>query len=641
MEHTILLIGDGVIADGVLKQLSAKYKVICQPDFEAGIPNGTQFAIVVHDACRPCLYRMADEKFRQIGIPWLRGFVSFGEGIIGPFVDPANSGCSQCADMRRMINSPDSQQMRELEGEIDRDPWASRNSCRQMILLICKEIENVINHGHHNLENRLLFVNMKTLESSFHSFIPDPLCPICSCIPEDTPELALLKLQPNLKTSIDRFRVRDLAELKSVLKTEYLDQRTGIFNSKRYDAILPFADMIVNMPLWIGNEAVGGRSHSYEESELTAILEGLERYSGIEPRGKQTTIYDCYEHLETVALDPRKVGLHDEKQYQQADFPFKPFDPHLPMNWVWGYSFLQERPILIPETLAYYSLGRKNSFVYETSNGCALGSSLEEAIFHAILEVVERDSFLITWYAQLPLQQLDLKSCDDQELQFMLERIHAVAGYDLHVYNSTMEHGIPSIWAIAKNKKAHGLNLICTGGAHLNPIKAVKSACHELAGMMLKHDQKFTADRDQYLEMLSNPFLVQKMEQHSMLYGLPEAENRLQFLLNQKQPLQTFKDAFKLDQANLDLSEDLRNLLEWFHRLSLEVIVVDQTSPAIKRNGLYCVKVLIPGMLPMTFGHRLTRLTGLERVLTVPRKLGFTEEKMKPEQLNQHPHPFP
>ena len=43
----------------------------------------------------------------------------------------------------------------------------------------------------------------------------------------------------------------------------------------------------------------------------------------------------------------------------------------------------------IPELLAYYSLSCGEGNVYETSNGCALGGSLEEAIFHGIMEVVE------------------------------------------------------------------------------------------------------------------------------------------------------------------------------------------------------------------------------------------------------------
>ena len=59
----------------------------------------------------------------------------------------------------------------------------------------------------------------------------------------------------------------------------------------------------------------------------------------------------------TRALNPLEVGVHSKEQYALPDFPFKPFDPDRSINWVWGYSFLKERPILIPELLAYYSLG--------------------------------------------------------------------------------------------------------------------------------------------------------------------------------------------------------------------------------------------------------------------------------------------
>ena len=168
-----------------------------------------------------------------------------------------------------------------------------------------------------------------------------------------------------------------------------------------------FADVSVNLPLFEGDEGTAGRTNSFAVSELTAILEGLERYCGLEPRGKRTVVHDSYNHLKNQALNPIEVGVHAKEQYESAGFPFAEFDPDRPIDWVWGYSFLQERPILVPELLAYYSLGgRSQGFVYETSNGCALGGSLEEAIFYGILEVVERDSFLMTWYAQMPLPRL-------------------------------------------------------------------------------------------------------------------------------------------------------------------------------------------------------------------------------------------
>lgn len=105
--------------------------------------------------------------------------------------------------------------------------------------------------------------------------------------------------------------------------------------------------------------------------------------------------------------------------------------------------------------------------------------------------------------------------------------------------------------------------------------------------------------------------------------------------------MQTFQEMNALQSVDLDLTSDLHQLLNRLGQSGLEVIVVDQTVPLIEKNGLHCVKVIIPGMLPMTFGHHLTRLTGLDRVYTVPMTLGYTDEPLTTEQLNPHPHPFP
>jgi ribosomal protein S12 methylthiotransferase accessory factor len=209
------------------------------------------------------------------------------------------------------------------------------------------------------------------------------------------------------------------------------------------------------------------------------------------------------------------------------------------------------------------------------------------------------------------------------------------------MYNATMEHGIPSVWAMAKNRKKKGLNIICAAGAHPDPVRAVKSAVHELAGMMMTLDEKFEANQAEYMRMLQNSSLVGKMDDHGMLYGLPQAEERLNFLLDENRPLKTFSEEFKWEGRHADLTDDLQDILQALHGLNLDVIVVDQTTPEVKRSGLYCVKVLIPGMLPMTFGHHLTRVSGLERVLKVPMKLGYAKEPLTFEQLNPHPHPFP
>jgi ribosomal protein S12 methylthiotransferase accessory factor len=643
----VLIVGEGLLADYTGRHLSEHVQLVHKIDFEDVVSEATDLVLVLHDAWYPAVHQKAEEVWREKGIPWLRGFVSFGEGVIGPLVNTNSPGCSNCSDIRRIMAGRERREMFAVKQklterkEMAQDAWASNTGLLHLSFLIAAEAKKILEGNQLNLKERLLVTNLKTLQTSSHCFLPDPLCSVCGELPEDSPTDARISLQPSPKTSLDSYRCRSMDELKTVLVKDYLDHKTGFLNGKMADLVPPFADVVVNLPLLVGDEGVAGRTHSYALSELTAILEGLERYCGLAAHGKRTVVHDSFRNLEDKALNPIKVGTHSEEQYAQPGFPFEKFHPDRPINWVWGYSFVQERPILVPELLAYYSLGCGNGFVYETSNGCALGGSLEEAIFHGIMEVVERDSFLMTWYTQMPLPRLDPKSANDQELELMIERVRTVAGYELFFYNSTMENGIPSIVAIAKNKKQKGLNLICAAGAHLDPLRAVKSAVHELAAMMMTLDDKFEESQEELLGMLKDPSKVKKMDDHGLLYGMPQAEERLRFLLEENRPLRTFEEEFKWKTKNADLTKDLEDILGVFRKLNLDVIVVDQTTLETKRNGLHCVKVLIPGMLSMTFGHHLTRVTGLERVLKVPMELGYTKQPLTIEELNPHPHPFP
>jgi ribosomal protein S12 methylthiotransferase accessory factor len=643
----MLIVGEGLLAEYTCRHLSEHVKVVHKADFEDVVSEETDLVLVLHDAWNPAVHQKAEEVWREKGIPWLRGFVSFGEGVIGPLVSTNSPGCSNCSDIRRIMAGRERREMFAVKQklterkEMPQDAWASNTGLLHLSFLIAAEAKKILEGNQLHLKERLLVTNLKTLQTSSHCFLPDPLCPVCGELPEDSPTDARISLQPSPKTSLDSYRCRSMDELKTVLVKDYLDHKTGFLNGKMADLVPPFADVVVNLPLLVGDEGVAGRTHSYALSELTAILEGLERYCGLVAHGKRTVVHDSFRNLEDKALNPIKVGTHTEEQYSLPHFPFEKFNPDRSINWVWGYSFLQERPILVPELLAYYSLGCGNGFVYETSNGCALGGSLEEAIFHGIMEVVERDSFLMTWYAQMPLPRLDPYSANDQELELMIERVRAVAGYELFFYNSTMENGIPSIVAIAKNKKQKGLNLICAAGAHLDPLRAVKSAVHELSAMMMTLDDNFEERQEELLGMLKDPSKVKKMDDHGLLYGMPQAEERLRFLLEENRPFRTFEEEFKWKTKHADLTKDLEDILGVFRKLNLDVIVVDQTTLETKRNGLHCVKVLIPGMLSMTFGHHLTRVTGLERVLKVPMELGYSKRLLTLEELNPHPHPFP
>ncbi|GMA63824.1 TOMM precursor leader peptide-binding protein [Alicyclobacillus fastidiosus] len=651
MTSRVLVIGHGVLADTVLKLLGFRNEceTIREPEVPSEVPAGVDLALVLDDDWPPSVHSLAEDAFRGIGLPWLRGFVAFGNGFIGPLVRPTEAGCSYCADMRTLMAEADRREMWQLRmqratfGGTGRDVWATRTGLFHMANLIVAEVERILcDVDTCRVVDHVICTNLDTFDTARHFILPNAGCPVCGTLPDDSRETAVIDLSPSPKVNEHSFRSRAIQDLGGKLVHDYLDYGSGLLNGKVHDLITPFAAVSVNLPLLMGDEGTSGRAHSYEECEVTAILEGLERYCGLEPRGKQTVVYDAYAHLKDHALNPITVGLHDPRQYARPDFPFQAFADDLAMEWVWGYSLTKQRPILIPLRLAYYSLGCQDGFVYETSNGCALGGTLVEAIFHGILEIVERDAFLMTWYAKLPLPAIDLSSSPDIELQWMIERVRSAAGYDLHFYNATMENGIPTVFVIAKNRRSSGLNLLCSAGAHVDPMRAIKGAIQETAGMLLRFDEKLEAERGTYLRMLHEPALVQQMGDHSMLYGLPEAEQRLAFLLDPERPVQKLEEAFQWSAAvHSDLTDDLKEILNILARLQLEVMVVNQTSPELARNGLHCVKVIIPGMLPMTFGYHLTRLEHLDRVLCVPMKLGYTNKPLTREQLNPHPHPFP
>ena len=640
MIANVTLVGNGLLRDCVAEQLAPHSSLTLRADFEEPIPENTSLLLVIHDGWNPSLHKQAEEVSRELGINWLRAYFSFGEGVIGPLVRPGQEGCSQCADTRKMMAATDREDLWKIqqvftEGNPIQDQWVSQTG----ILHMAQYIKNEVLASHSmELDGAIHLLNMATLESSRHRILPDAYCSVCSSLPEDTDEVMTLK--PSLKVS--GYRTRSIDDLRNVLSKDYLDSRTGLLNRMMIDFETTYADAIVNLPLFNGNEGSAGRTNSYAMSQMTAILEGLERSCGIDPKGKRTVVHDSYRNLDR-ALNPFQLGVHAEEQYAERGYPFTPFHPDRKMNWVWGYSLLKKEPILVPERLAYYSMGCGDGFVFETSNGCAIGGSLEEAIFYGMMEVLERDSFLITWYAQLPLPQIDPYSSNDEELHLMIDRMQEITGYDLYLYNATMEHGIPCILTITKNRTSDSdrLNLMCAAGAHLDPVRAVKSAIFESVGMITPLNKEFKQKKEDFLAMYHDSSLVKKMDDHGMLYGLPEAEKRLHFLLNQNRPLQTFQEAFQPPKPHDDLTDDLQSLLQTFRQLNLDVIVVDQTTPEIKRNGLHCAKVIIPGMLPMTFGHHLRRVTGLSRVLTVPKQLGYVDRELTIEELNPYPHPFP
>jgi ribosomal protein S12 methylthiotransferase accessory factor len=393
-----------------------------------------------------------------------------------------------------------------------------------------------------------------------------------------------------------------------------------------------------------------GRTLRHRRSEAVAILEALERYGGMAPGGRRSVVQASFDEIRDRAVDPRTLGLHTSEQYARPGFAFQPFDTARVCRWVWGYSFARDQPILVPERYAYYRAHVANpddpSFAYEISNGCALGSCLEEAILYGVLEVVERDAFLMTWYARLPAPRIDLSSAKDRSVPMLAAAIEAETGYRVLAYDTTMEHRIPSVWAMAVSAPGiDGPALACSAGVNLDPEQAAAGALSELGPILADLIARYPDVGERGRAMAADASQVMAMDDHSVLYTSREAAHRLEFLTSGA-PTRSLADMGSLcrtaeDFHNADLADDLAAAVRRLDRHGLDVIVVDQTTPEHRTGGFHCVKVIVPGTLSMTFGHHNRRTHELSRLYVVPRLLGYRDRDLKPDEINTHPHPFP
>jgi ribosomal protein S12 methylthiotransferase accessory factor len=649
------LLGDGRLADAVAEALavSANGSVarLRRPDLaQLGAMVGA--LVVGADSWSTTAYDDVRRECAARQVPWLPVRAELGTVIIGPVERAGVPGCVRCLDLRERYaqaapSDHDELWRRHGAGLAQRSSsWLTGLACLTVGALVAAELSLLTSSPELARTNcACLAVDLGTLAVTRHSFLPDPLCPKCGDAPADSPAAAAITLAARPKPAADVHRLRSLdGELDQLTKT-YVDTKAGLLrNVGRADqGGLVMSAVEVRLRPDHVLEAGYGRTRSYRSADLTALLEALERYGGVEPGGKRTAVRASHRAIADHALDPRTCGVHPPESYARPGFPFQPFDEDLACDWVWGYSFGRGEPILVPERAAYYRIPREREqdrpFFYETSNGCALGNSIEEAILYGILEVAERDAFLLTWYGQLPVPRIDLDSAVDRVIPMQAAAIRASTGYDVLAFDITAEQGIPSVWAMAINPDNTAPKAVSAGGSHLSPERAVLNALSELGPILSTELRRSPATSEQGRQMVADPFLVAKMDDHSILHAAPEAFGRLGFLLEAPR-VRGFAAADAAFHGS-DLRDDLLAVMRRYRDCGLDVIVVDQTTSEHRAGGFSCVKVLIPGTIPMTFGYSHRRTCGLPRLYSVPHRLGYRPRPLQPGELNPHPHPFP
>ncbi|CAG7602215.1 YcaO-like family protein [Actinacidiphila bryophytorum] len=222
-----------------------------------------------------------------------------------------------------------------------------------------------------------------------------------------------------------------------------------------YNAIAPRSNDIISV--------YNGKGLSQSDARTSAVMEAVERFSaGLPIRPSVIASYAELVKAGRTVLDPRE-NLITLSRYYRDDTP---------ISWVEAHDLMSGDAVLVPQDCVAYSLASHEPPTYEvsTTNGLASGNSLEEAICHALTELVERDSMtgaeLVSNQLCQILEKGILADRQPEELTDLLKEAHPHvdpdslppkalalvklfrdAGLELRVVHLTSDLGIPSFLA--------------------------------------------------------------------------------------------------------------------------------------------------------------------------------------------------
>lgn len=265
-------------------------------------------------------------------------------------------------------------------------------------------------------------------------------------------------------------------------------------------------------------------------------------------------------------------------------------------EWVHAWDIARDEPVWIPAAAAYI-LDPRGDFMFETeSSGLASGNSVEEAICHALAEVIERDADSIaqshavagTAAALYPLVALDSVPASSRSLaeRFLRNDI------DLYVRDHTSDLGVASFTVTCADRRIDKLLLHGGSGAHLVAEIALNRALTEAA-------QSRCADIQGSREDLSYFRRVGRdaRELHPAAWQSPSADRTVRF------------DSVPSHRTS-DVAEDIAVMIGRLRdRGFTRVAVVDLTSDELR---IPTVRVVVPGLEiacvdPWRMGPRLAK----------------------------------
>src|SRR5579859_4516491 len=212
----VAVVGHGLLAGAIREVLGSSPRggdgyVRAVPDISDltgarvldGQPTGSQqgqLLVTASDGWDCRAYDAVQAHCAEYRRSWLPVRTELGRTVIGPCYTPGVPGCVTCAELRRSLADEHyaaRESVRQEHGRLadQPSPWLTISTARTVAAVTADEVIRSGQSSSGRTRCALLYVHLDTLAVSTHRFLPDPLCPICGALPDDTREAARIVLR--------------------------------------------------------------------------------------------------------------------------------------------------------------------------------------------------------------------------------------------------------------------------------------------------------------------------------------------------------------------------------------------------------------------------------------------------------------
>lgn len=252
-----------------------------------------------------------------------------------------------------------------------------------------------------------------------------------------------------------------------------------------------------------------------------------------------------------------------------------------------AYDWTNNSECLIPAQLIYLTSDFENepALREQNTNGAAAGFSPDEAFVGGLLELIERDTFMITYLKQLTPPRIDYSSSD---------RLTKLAKYfrrynlDFHLFDITLDLEVPVVMALNIDRTGIGPAINLGLGCDFDMETAAEKA--SLESVLARNYFRLKKEMEGFSKP-TNPSEIKDLEERGWYWY---DTNNIDFIENW---LNT-KNSAKLKNLDIKSADKLKTILAIVKEHNYQAISVDITPNFLQNKDIKVIKAIVPELHP-------------------------------------------